>query len=51
MTTITPIQKRFADLDMLGHVNNANQQHYFDVGKNDFLPRFSTGLPDGKKRD
>lgn len=37
MTTITPIQKRFADLDMLGHVNNANQQHYFDVGKNDFF--------------
>lgn len=31
--TETDIQIRFADVDMLGHVNNANQQHYFDLGK------------------
>ncbi len=34
---ITQIQKRFADIDMLGHVNNVNLQHYFDVGKDDFF--------------
>lgn len=28
---------RFADVDMLRHVNNVNQQHYFDVGKNDYF--------------
>ena len=27
---------RFADIDVLGHVNNVNQQHYFDLGKCDF---------------
>lgn len=32
----TKIQMRFADVDMLRHVNNINQQHYFDLGKNDF---------------
>lgn len=37
--TETDIQKRFADFDILGHVNNVNQQHYFDVGKNDFFAR------------
>ncbi len=37
MSVDTPIQMRFADVDMLGHVNNVNQQHYFDVGKSDFF--------------
>ena len=32
----TKIQMRFADIDVLGHVNNVNQQHYFDLGKCDF---------------
>ncbi len=32
----TDIQIRFADVDSLGHVNNANMQHYFDLGKMDF---------------
>ncbi|MCC8034702.1 MAG: acyl-CoA thioesterase [Rikenellaceae bacterium] len=36
-TTVTPIQKRFADVDILGHVNNVNLQHYFDIGKNDWF--------------
>lgn len=31
------IQKRFADSDILGHVNNVNLQHYFDVGKVEFM--------------
>lgn len=39
MTIETPIQMRFADVDMLGHVNNVNQQHYLDVGKTDFFRR------------
>ena len=35
----TKIQMRFADVDMLGHVNNVNQQHYFDLVKSDFFRR------------
>ena len=31
----TKIQMRFADIDVLGHINNVNQQHYFDLGKCD----------------
>lgn len=34
--TTTPIQMRFADADILGHINNVNLQHYFDLGKMDF---------------
>jgi acyl-CoA thioester hydrolase len=30
---ITNIQHRFNDFDILGHVNNAVYQHYFDVAK------------------
>ena len=30
--TETDIQIRFDDIDMLGHVNNVNLQHYFDLG-------------------
>lgn len=35
--TETDIQMRFADFDVLGHVNNVNQQHYFDLGKSDYF--------------
>lgn len=31
------IQIRFADADILGHVNNVNIQHYFDLGKNQYM--------------
>ncbi len=31
-----PIQIRFADVDILGHVNNVNLQHYFDLGKTQY---------------
>ncbi len=34
--TETDIQIRFADIDILGHVNNVNLQHYFDLGKTAF---------------
>lgn len=39
MKTRVLIQKRFADSDILGHINNVNLQHYFDVGKTDFFER------------
>ena len=32
----TVIQMRFADIDRLGHVNNVNLQHYFDLGKTEY---------------
>lgn len=35
--TETDIQVRFADIDILGHVNNVNLQHYFDLGKSDYM--------------
>ena len=35
-TLITPIQKRFADVDAFQHINNVAQQNYFDIGKVDF---------------
>ena len=33
---ITPIQKRFSDVDSFMHVNNIWQQSYFDMGKTAF---------------
>ena len=35
----TPVQKRFADIDIFHHVNNVAQQSYFDVGKSDYFTR------------
>lgn len=35
--TETDIQIRFADVDILGHVNNVNLQHYFDLGKSGYF--------------
>lgn len=35
-TIITPIQKRFSDVDSFLHVNNVAQQMYFDIGKMEF---------------
>ena len=40
---------RFADVDMLGHVNNVNQQHYFDVGKSDFVAQVLDPAPNWKQ--
>lgn len=36
---ITPIQKRFSDVDSFMHVNNIWQQSYFDMGKTDFYTK------------
>ncbi len=33
------IQIRFNDIDMLGHVNNAKLQEYFDLGRMHYLQR------------
>ena len=35
-TIVTPIQKRFSDIDIFRHVNNVAQQTYFDAGKTDY---------------
>lgn len=37
ITIETPIQIRFSDVDMLGHVNVVNIQNYFDLGKTHFV--------------
>ncbi len=37
LTATTPIQIRFFDTDMLGHVSNVAQQMYFDQGKTDLF--------------
>ena len=34
---IFPIQIRFNDIDILGHVNNVMYGHYFDMARYDFL--------------
>lgn len=34
---ITPIQIRFNDIDIIGHVNNAVYQNYFDLAKTHFF--------------
>ena len=36
---ITPVQKRFSDVDSFMHVNNIWQQSYFDMGKTDFYQK------------
>lgn len=33
---ITPVQKRFSEVDSFQHINNIWQQSYFDMGKTDF---------------
>ena len=41
---ITPIQKRFSDVDSFMHVNNIWQQSYIDMGKTDFYVKV-LGIP------
>lgn len=36
---VTPVQKRFSDVDSFLHVNNIWQQSYFDMGKTDFYTK------------
>ncbi len=46
MEFVLKIQKRFADTDMLGHVNNVNLQHYFDLGKSELFRQVVGGIED-----
>lgn len=39
----TPIQLRFNDIDVMGHVNNAVIMEFFDLGKSEFFT--AAGLP------
>lgn len=36
---ITPVQKRFSDVDSFMHVNNIWRQSYFDMGKTEFYTK------------
>ena len=36
---VTPVQKRFSDVDSFMHVNNIWQQSYFDMGKTEFYTK------------
>lgn len=40
------IQKRFNDVDMLGHVNNAVQLSYFDYGKIEYMNAVGFNFPE-----
>lgn len=40
------IQKRFNDVDMLGHVNNAVQLTYFDYGKIEYMNAVGFKFPE-----
>ncbi len=40
---ITPVQLRFSDIDMLGHVNNSRYFELFDIAKNDYFTRVAGG--------
>lgn len=48
---VTPVQKRFSDVDSFMHVNNIWQQSYFDMGKTDFYVKVLgiTGVFDKKR--
>lgn len=41
-----PIQVRFGDLDRLGHVNNANYQQYYDLGRMAYFDLLPAPRPD-----
>lgn len=46
----TPIQVRFADVDMAGHVHNAAYLHYFETGRMEFLREIAGKDWDWKKQ-
>lgn len=45
----TPLQLRFNDIDILGHVNNNSQLALFDVGKTEFYNALRGNLDDWSK--
>lgn len=42
----TPMQLRFNDIDMLGHVNNTSYFELFDLGKNEYFKAVRHGQVD-----
>jgi len=48
-TVITPIQIRFADVDKLGHVNNAFYLSYIEVARMDFFKEVGSKIDWNKK--
>lgn len=46
----SPVQIRFNDIDLLGHVNNATLQEYFDLGRMHYIHKaFGDDLFNGTK--
>lgn len=46
----TPIQVRFSDTDMLGHVNNSSYNQFFDIGRLECLTKTFGDLNDWKEK-
>ncbi|MDR0661550.1 MAG: acyl-CoA thioesterase [Prevotellaceae bacterium] len=46
----TPIQVRFSDTDMLGHVNNSSYNQFFDIGRYEYLTKTFGDLNNWKER-
>lgn len=46
--TVTPIQIRFSDTDMLGHINNSKYSQFFDIGRLEYLNKVFGDLTDWK---
>lgn len=40
---VTPVQLRFSDIDMLGHLNNSRYFELMDLAKNDYFTRVAGG--------
>ena len=45
----TPVQIRFNDIDILGHVNNAVYQHYYDYARVNYFKKIVGDIVDWKK--
>jgi acyl-CoA thioester hydrolase len=46
----TPIQVRFSDTDMLGHVNNSSYNQFFDIGRYECLTKTFGDLNNWKEQ-
>ncbi len=46
----TPIQVRFSDTDMLGHVNNSSYNQFFDIGRYECLTKTFGDLNNWKEK-
>ena len=46
----TPIQVRFSDTDMLGHVNNSSYNQFFDIGRYECITKTFGDLNSWKEK-